>query len=566
MSLAYPALAARPKLSHADWRRPFLLWMDGVEAGWAVPLLIAGFVGVWFVYMVVAYYDGDLHSDILEAWTLGRNVNWGNAKHPPLMGWVAQGWTTVFPLTNWSLNLMALVNAAVGLWFIDLISRRFVHGDKRFIVLLLLMVTPIYQFHAQRFNANSVLLATWPLATWCFLRSFETREFRWAVAAGAAAALTMLGKYYSVFLLAGFAFAAVAHPQRRLYFTSSAPWVAVAAGLVALGPHLYWLATTGAQPCAYALDRHLGKLLNASLLEALVFIAGAAMLLALPAGIWALLARSRLQSFVRDFRAMNPGLWLLFLVSIATIVFPAVTAVALRSSMMVIWSLQGLFLFVILIVCGASYQIERERVAALAAFVVGAALFGAFVLAPAHAVYRNTHPLHEGRNFYGQVAEEVTRRWHTEVGTPLKAVGGDEALAFAMAFYSPDHPIYERRLVNPLPQPLPLQSHLDSGWVALCFNGDEHCALAMQRIAERAPRIIRFEIAVQSSLWGQPGASDRFVAFIVPPSSSQPSSDTAPTPQKPGPAEDFSAIRRSHARSDAKVDAKVGARALDYPR
>ena len=552
MSLAYPALAARPKLSSPDWRRPFLLWMDGVEAGWAVPLLLVGFVGVWFVYMTLAYANGDLHSDVLEAWTLGRNVNWGNAKHPPLMGWVARGWTEVFPLTNWSLNLMALVNAALGLWFVDLIARRFVQGDKRFIVLLLLMLTPIYQFHAQRFNANSVLLATWPLATWCFLRSFETREFKWAVAAGAAAALTMLGKYYSVFLLAGFVFAAIAHPQRRAYFTSSAPWVAMAAGLVALGPHLYWLATTGAQPCNYALDRHLGKLLGASLVEAVVFIAGAAMLLAVPAGIWALLARSRLQSVARDFRAMNSGLWLLFLVSIATIVFPAVTAVALRSSMMVIWSVQGLFLFVILIVCGASYAIQRERVAGLAAFAVGAALFGAFVLAPAHAVYRNTHPLHEGRNFYHQVAEEVTRQWHAEVGTPLKAVGGDDALAFALAFYSPDHPRYKRRLVNPLPQPQPRQSHLESGWVALCFNGDDYCALAMQRIAERAPRIIRSEIAVESSLWGQPGATDRFVAFIVPPSSSQPSSGTTPTPQKTGLAEDFSAIRRNHAKSDAK--------------
>ena len=558
MSLAYPAFAARPKVAETHWRRPFLVWMDGIEAGWAVPLLLVGFVGVWFVYMVLAYFDGDLHSDILEAWTLGRNWDWGNAKHPPLMGWVARAWTTVLPLTNWSLNLMSLTNAAVGLWFVDLISRRFVHGDKRFIVLLLLMLTPIYQFHAQRFNANSVLLATWPLATWCFLRSFETREFRWAAAAGAAAALAMLGKYYSVFLLAGFAFAAIAHPQRRAYFGSRAPWVSMAAALVALGPHLYWLATTGAQPCAYALDRHLGKLLNASLVEAVVFVLGAAMLLALPAGLWALLARSRLQSFIRDFRAMNSGLWLLFLVSIATIVFPAVTAVVLRSSMMVIWSLQGLFLFVILIVCGASYQIERDRIAGLTAFTVGAALLSAAILAPAHAIYRNTHPLHEGRNFYRLVSEELTRQWHAQIGTPLKAVGGDEALAFALAFYSPDHPLYERRLVNPLPRPLPRQSNFESGWAALCFNGDEYCAQAMQTIAERTPRIIRSEIVVRSSLWGQPGASDKFIAFIVPPSAPQPSSDPAPSPQDPGVAEDFSAIRRTHARSDGK--------ALDYVR
>jgi len=37
------------------------------------------------------------------------------------------------------------------------------------------------------------------LATYCFLRSFENREIRWAIAAGAAGALAMLGKYYSVF-------------------------------------------------------------------------------------------------------------------------------------------------------------------------------------------------------------------------------------------------------------------------------------------------------------------------------------------------------------------------------
>lgn len=552
MSLAYPAFAARSRFSDAQWRKPFLLWMDGVEAGWGVPLLLVGFVAVWFVYMTVAYANGDLHSDVLEAWTLGRTWDWGNAKHPPLMGWIAQTWTTVFPLTNWSLNLMSLANAAAGLWVVDLISRRFVGGDKRFIVLLLLMLMPIYQFHAQRFNANSVLLATWPLATWCFLRSFETRETGWAVAAGAAAALAMLGKYYSVFLLAGFAFAAIVHPQRRVYFGSRAPWVSMAAGFVALAPHLYWLATTGAQPCAYAVDRHLGKLLNATLVEAVVFVAGAGMLLAWPAAIWALLARSRLMSFVRDFRAMNSGLWLLFLLSVATIVFPAVTAVLLRSSMMVIWSVQGLFLFVVLLVCGASYQIERDRIAGLAAFTVGAALLCAVIVAPAHAVYRNTHPLHEGRNFYGAVSEELTRQWHTQVGTPLQAVGGDDALAFALAFYSPDHPRYERRLVNPLPRPLPRKSNFESGWVALCFNGDEYCAMAMQKIAERAPRIIRSEIVVHSSLWGQPGASDRFIAFIVPPSA-QSSSDPAPAPQKPGVAEDFSAIRRTHPSADAKA-------------
>jgi 4-amino-4-deoxy-L-arabinose transferase-like glycosyltransferase len=211
-------LSVDSKISHADWRQPILRWMDGVEAGWAVPLLLVGFVAVWQAFLSIAYFGGDLHPDVLETWTFGRSLAWGYPKHPPLMGWVARAWTSVFPLSNWSFQLMALTNAAFAMWIVDLIARRFVKGDKRLIVLFLLMLQPTYQLHAQRFNANAVLLAPWPLATYCFLASFETRRIGWAVAAGAAAALAVLGKYYSLFLIVSFVVAAMVHPQRRAYF------------------------------------------------------------------------------------------------------------------------------------------------------------------------------------------------------------------------------------------------------------------------------------------------------------------------------------------------------------
>src|ERR1700716_4239294 len=288
-------MAARSDDAPTRWRRPFLNWLDGIEAGWAVPLLLIGFIAVWQAFLATAYFSGDLHPDVLETWTLGRRIEWGYSKHPPLMGWVARAWTSVFPLTNWSFQLMALTNAAIALWAVDLISRRFVKGDKRAIVLLLLMMLPIYQLHAQRFNANAVLLAAWPLASYCFLRSFETREIRWAVAAGATAALAMLGKYYSVFLIVSFAVAAICHPQRRAYFTSWAPWISIAVMFAALAPHLQWLVVNGAPPFVYALARHTGKAFVPSLIEAFLFILGVAMILAIPTATWALIAGKRLQ-------------------------------------------------------------------------------------------------------------------------------------------------------------------------------------------------------------------------------------------------------------------------------
>jgi 4-amino-4-deoxy-L-arabinose transferase-like glycosyltransferase len=516
--------------------------MDGVEPGWTIPLLLVGFVAVWQIFLMIAYVGGDLHSDVLETWTLGRSIEWGYTKHPPLMGWAARAWTSVFPLTNWSFQLLSLTNAALGLWMVDLITRRFASGDKRLFVLLLLMLLPVYQLHAQRFNANAVLLPAWPLATYCLLRSFETRQADWAVAAGLAAALAMLGKYYSVFLLGSFAVAALAHPQRRVYFTSSAPWISAATGLAALVPHIYWLATTGAKPFAYALERHTGKALVPSLIEAVLFVLGTAMLLAVPAAICAFVAGERLKTIRQDVRTMDGGLLLLLYIAIGTVIFPAMTAAFFRTDMPLTWVLQGLFLFIILMVCVLRDPIPRVHVANLATTVIGIALFAAFVAAPIHAVYRNDHPLHEGRNFYQQAAEEVMQIWHAQSDAPLAAVGGDDGLTFALAFYSADHPIYDERIVHPYNERLPADAVLDGGWVALCYGEDVYCVQSMERTAARSPRFVRTDFVLQSALLGQPGAIQRFTAFIVPPS---PEKEIKPEPG-PGVAEDFSAIRRAH--------------------
>jgi hypothetical protein len=548
MSLAYPIQAtARAPFSLARWRRPLLTWFDGIEEGWAVPLLLIAFVAVWSVYFVIAYAGGDLHPDVLETWTLGRSFAWGYAKHPPLMGWTARAWTEIFPLTNWSFQVLAMTNAALALWCVDLIARRFVRGDKRAIVLLLLMVLPVYQFHAERFNANAVLLPTWPLATYCFLRSFETLDMRWAIAAGASAALAMLGKYFSVFLLGGFALAAICHPQLRAYFTSSAPYVSVVTGLVALTPHIYWLATTGAQPCVDAWVRHAGKTVGPSLIDAALFVLAAVLMLAVPLAILAHMARQRVTSIVQQFATLEPGLRLLFVIGIGSIIFPAITGVALGTDMLAIWSLQGLFLFVIVMVCGARRPIDRRASVNLAAWAGGFALVTAFVVAPAHALYRNSHPLGEGRNFYQQAADELTRRWHAETDAPLRVAGGTDDLAFALAFYSPDHPVYDIRLVHPITERLPVDATFDDGWAAMCFSGDEYCAASLQKVAARAPRFVRYEIVVESNLLGQSGASGRFIAFLVPPTS------TKVTPPVSAGVEDFGAVRRGPTKWERKT-------------
>jgi hypothetical protein len=155
-----------------------------------------------------------------------------------------------------------MTNAAAGLFATDLIARRYLEGDKRILVLLLLLLTPFYQFHGQRFASSQTLLSTWPIATYCFLRAFETRGLVWSAAAGAAAALAMLGKYYSIFLIAGFLAAVLAHPGRWAYLRSASPWISAAVGGVVLAPHVQWLFATEFTPFSYATALHAGASLG----------------------------------------------------------------------------------------------------------------------------------------------------------------------------------------------------------------------------------------------------------------------------------------------------------------
>jgi hypothetical protein len=78
VDFAFSAMAERSDAAPAHWRRPFLKWLDGIEAGWGVPLLLVGLATVWMAFLLIAYLSDDLHPDTLETWTLGRNLEWGN--------------------------------------------------------------------------------------------------------------------------------------------------------------------------------------------------------------------------------------------------------------------------------------------------------------------------------------------------------------------------------------------------------------------------------------------------------------------------------------------------------
>src|SRR5437588_3757795 len=241
----------------------------------AAQLLLA-YVAVWTLYGVLAKASQDVHFDMGEAVAWSREPAWGYSKHPPLSAWVVKAWFAIFPLEDWAYYLLAMVLAGAALWIAWKLSARWLDGEKRAAGLALLTLVPFYNFHALKFNANTVLIPLWAATTLWFLRSFETRDLLSAALAGVAAAAAMLGKYWSIVLLGGLAVAALGDARRSGYFRSPAPWVTAAAGSLVLAPHVAWLLTPGGSPFEYALDKHPAPSFLDAILGSLSFLAGGA--------------------------------------------------------------------------------------------------------------------------------------------------------------------------------------------------------------------------------------------------------------------------------------------------
>src|SRR3984893_10893473 len=175
-----------------------------------VAVVLLCYVAAWTLYAAIAKGSQDIHADMSEQFVLARELAWGYPKHPPLAMVVVRAWFAVFPTADWAYYLLAIANAGLALWIAWLLSARFLDGEKRVVGLALLTLVPFFNFHALKFNVNTVLMPLWAATTLWFLRSFETRRTLDAALAGIGAAAAMYGKYWSVFLLLGLGIAALA--------------------------------------------------------------------------------------------------------------------------------------------------------------------------------------------------------------------------------------------------------------------------------------------------------------------------------------------------------------------
>jgi 4-amino-4-deoxy-L-arabinose transferase-like glycosyltransferase len=319
-----------------------------------------------------------------------RDLSFGYLKHPPFAAWLVRLWFTVFPVAGWSYYLLAMLMPATTLWIVWRLSADYLAIEKRVFGLALLTLVPFFNFHALKYNVNTVLMPLWAATTFWFLRSYKTRSTLYAALAGLGAACAMMGKYWSVFLIAGLVVAALIDRRRGAYFRSPAPWITTAIGALALVPHLVWLVRHDFAPFSYAVGVHGEKPFLETAGAALGYLAGSAAYVAVPVVIALIAARANLATLSdmiwprdADRRLAATAFW-------APLLLPVVAALASGTDITSLWSMSAWTLLPVVLLSPAAMTISAVDTRRLLAF---ASVFPVVMLivAPAIAQFITRH-------------------------------------------------------------------------------------------------------------------------------------------------------------------------------
>jgi 4-amino-4-deoxy-L-arabinose transferase-like glycosyltransferase len=477
--------------------------------------LLVVYALLWWAYAVIAKSTQSIHFDMGEVFSWSTELAYGYPKHPPFPAWVAAIWFAIFPRADWAFYLLSVTSIAIALWFSWLISARVVDGEKRAIALVLLALAPTFNFLPLKFNSNALLIPVWAGATWLFLRSYAERTLLAGALAGAAAAIAMLTKYWSIFLIVGFAAGALTDVRRRDYFRSPAPWASIVVGAILLAPNVASLVAYDLQPFKYATESHVDESFVpvleafANYLSGVLYLAGAFVAVQLAASPGLAAWRDMLWPLQSDRRFMAVIMWSSFL-------SPIVVAALLDVRLNALWTMPCWSLLPALLLSARDIAVTRRAAAAILAAPYAAACM-ALVASPFVAVVILNRQPDNLAAYHALVAGEVDRRWPQVSRQPLRYVAGPEGLAWGCTFYCRDRPRAFpsfSRTYAPWIDPVAIARE---GFVGLCLESDQACLAQARVLAAGNPNVREDTVALARSLFGITGDPLRFTILLAPP-------------------------------------------------
>jgi 4-amino-4-deoxy-L-arabinose transferase-like glycosyltransferase len=464
-----------------------------------VVIAIGLFALAGFAVLVGEKFFQDLFKDNAEAYAWGRQFLGGYGRHPPLTGWIAGIWYSVFPASDWASYLLSRVMTFVSLAGIFLLARRALDARRAALIVLALMLYPLFiGAKSDRYNNYQVLLALLPLLIWAFLNAYEKGT------AGSGALLGLLGGaaamtiYSAALTLGAIGLAAIVHPWRRKFFGSPAPYVAVLVFLAAISPHLIWLVQHNFPPLHWVGDQ-----LNTGVepKDTWRMVRHETGLIAIPVLVAALALLPWHTQPADQSPARKPGAILVPIIAVVLVCVPILVAIPLHVRLKNEWGDALFFIVPVALLALAPWLAVRRRAVARTATVAAVATALQVVVSPFYALATfMDRPNRDAFAPTSELAREVTRLWRARFSTPLPIVVATFDLAAPVAFYSPDHP----RMFADSPDPPRIfaadqpefSPWIDypadlrrNGFVGICDDGQTDCLDYLARLDPHAEKL-----------------------------------------------------------------------------
>lgn len=495
-------------------------WRD-VEAWFAVHLeersphaaltavALFSLAGVFFLTGLKAAQD--VFIDAAEAYAWGQSFLGGYGRHPPMTGWIAGLWYSVFPAADWASYALSRVLTFVTLTALYFIARRVVGPRRALFVVLVMMLYPLFHTKGERFNNYQVLLALLPLLVLTFLVAYEKRNVLWGALLGLAAAACTLTIYSGLIGIAAIGLVALVHPERMRFLRSPAPWVAAIVYALALTPHIVWLVKWNYPTLQWASSLAAER---GSVLRTLEYLGHHFALLAIPVAVGAALLWPW-RRVAGAFARREPDAFLVLVISTVLVFTPPVAALVMGSYLRLDWG-NPLFFLVPLTLLVLIPRLVMRRTIARAGIVATAFTLILLIAAPIYPwVNYRLRPVGGSHAPYHEIAEELTKVWRARFKSPLPIVVGGYELAAYVVFYSPDHPKmyadFDPALSSWIDYPDELQR---KGWIGACLPYAPDCLAKLNALNPAAEKMT---VSVTRQIGGVKGDTMSYEVRVSPP-------------------------------------------------
>lgn len=207
------------------------------------------------VCFCVELFRNTISVDSMEAITWGELISFGTNKHPPLSGWLADGFYRLFFQHEVAIYLLGVLCIAVGLIYIYKLANYFLEPKKALCSTLIIALSEYYTYLVfyYNFNCNVLAMALWPALTYYFYKSIKFDKLKYWILFGVVAALCFLAKYQIIFVFFGmFLYLLLCEGK---YFKKKGLYIAFIIGLLLITPHIIWLFQNDFFPFGYYTDK-----------------------------------------------------------------------------------------------------------------------------------------------------------------------------------------------------------------------------------------------------------------------------------------------------------------------